>query len=293
MGFCPKWSLRSLSVMLSTLLAVLDHYPQNVGVERDGSDYLVQMFDHVLTGNYVELWFGANAHTNRIFPYHRNRLGREALENLEEIYETNNQDEEIEQEPPDHILFHLPGMTGNHAGNTAARARHDFWVGLHEATGIWIYSFGYKDEGLGPVWDQYVRALYLIKSEMRPYLAGGAKSVPPGGNDGSVATSPANFYIGFSGWGNHAHLAMPRNDPTPEYSLINQTLYRISDIGYLIVTNSYEQSVNFSVDLTDCIDDVEIVSGSSVAVDFEDDVLSDSFAGVDGRVYKITFTTCS
>lgn len=267
------------------------HYPQYPIFERDGGGYMIEMFDHVLTGNYIELWFGSNAHQNRIFPYHRNRLGREALDNLAEVYATNAANEVIVQDPPDHILFHAPGMTGDHVGNTAEFARHDFWVGLHEGKGIWIYSFDYNDEGVGPVWDQYVRALYLIKSEMRPYLASGNEVVPLGSNDGAVQTSPGDYYIDIGTWGNHYHLAMP-DSPDPEYPLINQTLFRISDIGYLIVTNSYDQLTNVEVDFEDCIDDVEIVSGSSAELDFEDETLYDTFDGIDGRVYKITFTTC-
>jgi hypothetical protein len=270
---------------------VVPHYSENVTFERDGGGYMSQMFDHVVTGNYIELWFGSNAHENRIFPYHRNRLGREALDNLAEVYATNAEDEVIEQDPPEHILFHAPGMTGDHAGNTAEFARHDFWVGLHQGKGLWIYSYAYNDEGEGPVWEQYVRALYLIKSEMRPYLASGNDVVPSGSNDGAVQTSPGDYYIDLTGWGNLHHLAM-RDSPDAEYPLINQTLFRISDIGYLIVTNSYDQVSNVEVDFEDCIDDVEIVSGSSAALDFEDETLYDTFDGIDGRVYKITFTTC-
>ncbi len=54
------------------------------------------------------------ANTNRIFVYHRIRLGLEALDNLASVYAKTDV-----KKPPDHILFHVPGNDLPHAQGRA------------------------------------------------------------------------------------------------------------------------------------------------------------------------------
>ncbi|NJK31021.1 MAG: hypothetical protein HC927_00660 [Deltaproteobacteria bacterium] len=273
-----------------------DFYPKYVTVERDGSKYLLPLFDEIIMGNYTGL-MGSIMHTNRIHPYHRMRLGREALENRADIYATNSATESISQDPPDSILYHAPDLTlDGPVGMGGHEGRHDFWIGLHEADGIWIHNFSYRDVTVDheAVWEEYVRALYLIKSEMRPYLAAGVKTNPSLTHNGGQTHVPGNHYIDINnllGWEYRHDLALPNNPD--HYSVINQTLFTIADVGYLIVTHSWDQNnVDFTVTLPRCIDSAQIVSGSSTDMNIADDELSDSFDGIDGRVYKLTFEDC-
>lgn len=266
-------------------------YPKDIRVERTMAGYLEPLFDDVLTGAYTGYYLWSHASHNRIHPYHRIRLGREVLANLEQVYADNAALESISQAPPEHILFHMPDLT--HDGPydmTADHARHDFWAGLHEARGIWIYSMPYRDVSADheAVWEQYVRALYLIKSEMRPYLAGGVKTRPTLSHTGTQ-TVPFDYYTDIGPFADSDFLALPDD---PEYSTINHTLFTIDDVGYLIVTNSWNDEAEFDVEFQDCIDTADIVSGSSANLTTSGAILEDIFEGIDARVYKITFEPC-
>lgn len=173
---------------------------------------------------------------------------------------------------------------------TSEHARHDFWAGIHEARGIWIYSMAYRDETARheAVWEEYVRALYLIKSEMRPYLADGVKTTPTLTHNGTQ-TIPYDYYMDIGPFANSNFLALP---DAPEYSTINHTLFTVDDVGYLIVTNSWNDEADFEVEFADCIDTVDIVGGSSLNLSIGADYIEDTFEGIDARVYKITFTAC-
>jgi hypothetical protein len=261
---------------------------KDIRVERDAGDYLKPMFDDVLSGGYTGHILGSHAAHNRIHPYHRIRLGREALDNLATIYATNSTNESISQDPPDHILFHAPDLTMNGPYNmTADHARHDFWSGIHEAKGVWIYSMAYRDEHANheAVWEEYVRALYLIKSEMRPYLVDGVKTMPALTHDGTQ-TVPYDYYMQIGPFVGSHLLALP---DAPEYSTINHSLFTVDDVGYLIVTNSWNEEAEFTVEFGDCVDSVDIVSGSSAVLTVGADDITDTFEGIDARVYKITF----
>ena len=274
--------------------SVTDLYDVDVDIERDTADHLKPLFDDVLTGAYTGHIIGSHALHNRIHPYHRIRLGREALDNLEYVYSTNAAAESISQDPPDHILFHAPDLTllGPDVGlMTAEHGRHDLWAGVHEAKGIWIYSMAYRDESSNheDVWAEYVRALYLIKSEMRPYLTDGVKSTPTLTHNGTQ-TVPSDYYVDIGPFANSHMLALP--DAPDEYSTINHTLFRVDDVGYLIVTNSWNEEADIEVEFADCIDTATIVSGSSALLATSGQILEDTFDGIDGRVYKITFESC-
>lgn len=266
-------------------------YPATIAVERDMGDYLEPLFDDVLTGGYTGHYLWSHAYHNRIHPYHRIRLGREVLDNIDYVYSTNSAAKSISQDPPGHILFHAPDLTqGGAYYMTADHARHDFWAGIHEARGVWIYSMSYRDFSAyhEVVWEEYVRALYLIKSEMRPYLTDGVKTTPPLSHTGTQ-TVPYDYYMDIGPFANADFLALPDD---PEYSTINHSLFTVDDVGYLIVTNSWNDEAVFDVEFTDCIDTADIVSGSSANLVTAGKVLDDTFEGIDARVYEITFEAC-
>jgi hypothetical protein len=102
---------------------------QNLDVRLSGAMRQVQMFEHVLSGAYMETFRDHDkpkeksaADDNRIWVYHRIRLGREALVNLARVYA------DTFEKPPDHILFHVPGLLPTEyidGGMKAEHARHD------------------------------------------------------------------------------------------------------------------------------------------------------------------------
>jgi hypothetical protein len=263
---------------------------QNLDVRLSDAMRQVQMFDHVLSGAYMESirnWdkdkpIGMQmADINRIWVYHRIRLGREALVNLAGVYA------DTFEKPPDHILFHVPGLLAkyNDVEMTAEHARHDLWAGVHEARGIWLYSFGNRD--LHPsAWSEYVKALYLIKQTIRPYIIDGVKSQPHNAFPTPVAP---NYYISMID-DEYDHVALP-ND-AQQYMALNLTLFRKGNIGYLIATNSMftMQPQDLKVTLDDPIMMVQVVSGVETPdLSWNNSTLTDTFSGIDGRVYKITF----
>lgn len=282
----------------STSAVVGDYYTKPLDVERENSLELIKMFDHIVTGAYSELVLSLAptvANNNRIHPYHRARLGRETLDILEDIYEENNTEETLEQEVPEHMLFHAPDMTPEIVNMTADHARHDFWAGIHEANGVWIYSYAY-DHLNAEVWEEYVRALYLIKSEMRPFLADGPTLVP------EITASPTldpiveDVYVtAHYDYAPRDDLALP--DGSEAYKAINATLFKNGLEGYLVVTNSVEleDSTSVEFDLVTCIDDVTVRTGNSSNMGFQDTILSDDFEAIDGLVYYVEFSsgTCS
>ncbi len=94
-------------------------------------------------------------------------------------------------------------------------ARHDLWAGVHEATGIFLYSFGYAHKD--PLaWSEYVEALYLIKQTIRPYIIDGVKSHPETALPTPISS---DYYI--------SKIAPVRDDlALPDYTAINLTLFQ-------------------------------------------------------------------
>jgi hypothetical protein len=278
-------------------------YPRALGVELSPGGDLIPMFDHVASGAYMELFkdlpdVGVEiAETNRIFVYHRTRLGREALDNLAHVYEL------AGEEPPDHHkLFHAPGLVSPLRGPQgmqfyspmkAEHARHDLWAGVHEADGIFLYSFPYaiykpnqmEAAQVVDAWTEYVEALYLIKQEMRPFIVEGTKSHPENEALPVVVVAP-EYYVEKIPGGNplRHYAALPSG-----YTATNQTLFQIENVGYLVVTNSLLESEELELSFEDRILGVEVVSGMSENLNYMDYTLSDTFSRIDGRVYKITF----
>lgn len=269
---------------------------QNLKVRLSGAMRQVQMFDHVMAGAYMETirdWGKPKDYTpapapppvsmadeNRIWVYHRIRLGREALVNLKSVYA------QTYEKAPDHILFHVPGLLYTQyipGGMKAEHARHDLWAGVHEAEGIWLYSSSYRNTHPN-AWLEYVKALYLIKQTIRPYIIDGVKSHPA--NNAMPYLIAPDYYTS-KVTDKFDHVALP--DGAQQYTAINLTLFRKGSIGYLIATNSYRTLQDLEVTLDDPILSVEVVSGITQFLDWNNWTLRDAFSGIDGRVYKITF----
>src|SRR5690606_33308487 len=139
-------------------------------------------------------------------------LGRETRENLEAVYAANG------QTAPEPMVFHVPDLSGAGVVHMSREeARHDFWAGLHVAQGIFLYNFAYRN--VQPdVWDAYARGLYLIKSEMRPWLAQGNRWTPAVWSNGAVQTVPGDDYLAL--YPDKSHLALPQA-PDAEYPTLN------------------------------------------------------------------------
>lgn len=167
-------------------------------------------------------------------------------------------------------------------GMKAQHARHDLWAGVHEAGGIWLYSFAYRDTHKA-AWNEYVKALYLIKQTIRPYIIDGVKSHP----HTAIPTPIAPTYYTSRTDNDWDHVALP--DDAQHYTAINLTLFRKGNVGYLIATNSVATSLPLEVTLDDLITSVQVVSGVAGNLQFNNYTLTDIFLGIDGRVYKITF----
>lgn len=256
---------------------VTDLYPVSLTVNLDESENIRPLFNHVIAGNYTGLALGDYAHTNRILAYHRVRSAKEAVTNIEHVYTDNG------QPAPNHFAFHAPDLYGAQK-TTAFEARHDFWAGLHEGQGLYLANLGLSFAH-PIVWEQYVRGLRLIKTDMRPFLVNGIRSTLRVNVAAGVVQIAGNHYLanGFTQKPPRSELAMP------DYMALNHTLLRIGNVAYLIVTQSVNQVLRFRAQLPDCVNSIEIVAGSSNRLVLEENSLRDAFAGIDGRVYRIEF----
>lgn len=270
---------------IATAGVVGDYYPHPVQLNLDAGGQLRPMFEHIMTGAYTEYVLGADGHTNRIHPYHRARLGVEARDNLEAIYSV------FGETPPSTTVFHAPDLTAAAAAMTVEEAQHDFWAGLHVADGIYLYSFAYAGVATN-AWDAYARGLHLIKSRMRDVLANGTRWTPTVSLDlGAIETVPGDHYVGLPGYGNSSFLASPVA-PDDEHATVNATMVSLGSRTYLIMTNSWNQSVSFDVHLPACTTGATVVYGQPIAMSVVGTTLSDSFVGIDGRVYEIRVGSC-
>jgi hypothetical protein len=135
-------------------------------------------------------------------------------------------------------------------------------TGVHEAGGIWLYSFGYRNTH-PKAWSEYVKALHLIKQTIRSYIIDGVKSHP---KNAFLTPIDPTAYILQLNLGDY--LALP-ND-AQQYTAINLTLFRKGNIGYLIATNSVmpqpNQQFTLQVTLDNPIMMVEVVSGVAASI---------------------------
>ncbi len=262
---------------------VADYYPHPVQLNRENGQ-LRPLFEHIMNGAYTEYTLGNDADTNRSFTYHRSRLSVEARDNLKAIYAS------FGETAPPTTVFHAPDLTAVSPSMSTTEAQHDFWAGLHVADGIYIYSFANaEDPMMSPTdaWDAYARGLYLIKSQMRDALAQGHRWTPSVTTNGAVATAPGDYYLGvLPVTPNRDFLASPL--APDEHATLNATMVSHGSGTYLIVTNSWAQPVDFEVDLPANATGAQIVYGSSPALNVVGTTLSDSFGGIDGRVYEIS-----
>ncbi len=259
-----------------------------ITLARDQEQKLKELQRHVIHSNYVGLVLGEYGSTNRIESYHTIQKGLKAIEYLQKIYQENNALTGNKQNVPDHKVFHAPDLSQDGPKfMTAAHARHDFWSGVLDANGILIYNYAFADE-YPEVWNQYKEGLTLIKKGgLRQYLVSGTKSIPPVTISKGMSSIPGNDYTTNGPWNpvNYPHLVLP------DYPAVNARLFKIGNTGYLIVSHSYDQEAQFSIDLGQTIATIEIVVGSSTSMIKTAQGLADSFTGIDARVYKIAFTS--
>lgn len=270
----------------ATAGVVSDFYPVDVLVNLEVTGGLRPLFDHIMTGAYTGLVLGTDAHVNRIHPYHRSLLSQETRENLESIYVAHG------QTPPEPIVFHAPDMSaGGVANMTMAHAQHDFWAGLHVAKGLYLYNYAYH--GLNEdVWDAYARGLYLIKSQMRDALANGSRWTPETWHDGLIQSVPGDYYTTLNAlYTEHDFLASAL-ESDQEHATLNATIVASNGAFYLIVTHSWEQPIDFEVTMPACTLDAKVVYGDSNTMNLAGGTLSDSFSGIDGRVYQLRVAPC-
>ena len=118
-------------------------------------------------------------------------------------------------------------------------------------------------------------------------MASGTKSTPSVTVSGGMSIIPGNDYTTNGPWDavNYPHLVLP------DYQAVNARLFRIGGTGYLIVSHSYNQNAEFTIELGSSVSSAQIVIGSSSSLIKTTQGISDSFPGTDARVYKITFTS--
>jgi len=257
-----------------------------VTLALDEQSKLKELQQHVVHSNYIGLVLENYGATNRIESYHTIQKGLKAIEYLNKIYQENNALTGNTQQPLEHKVFHAPDLSqGGPAFMTAEHARHDFWSGALDGDGILIYNYAFADE-YPEIWNEYKDGLTLIKQGgLREYLVSGAKSTPAVMVSEGISIIPGNDYIVNGGWNpeDYPHLVLP------DYNAINARLFKIGDTGYLITSHSYNQDTDYTIELQEQVSSVQVVIGSSSKVLKTGTTITDSFSGIDARVYKITF----
>lgn len=240
---------------------------------------LLELQRHIILGNYMGLTLGNSGKTNRILSFHNIQKQLSAVEYINSIYQNNN------QEAPKHLVFHAPDLTFNGPEYMDQfHARHDFWSGLLDANGVFMYNYAYHNK-FPDIWSEYEDGLELIKKGgLRKFIIDGEKSI----TKVDIITNNALSII-LGGW-------YKDNNPNfdfviPDYSSINARLFRIDNDGYLIISHSYDQEINFIIDTESSIIDYEIVIGIDDKTSlFNGGKIYDSFPGIDAKVYKIKFS---
>lgn len=256
-------------------------YPKAVTINTEWTLQIRPMFQNIVAGAYAGDVLGVDDHQNRTWVYHRSRLSMEARRNVEALYQS------LHQHYPHHIVFHAPDMSYAGVGNMSMEeAQHDFWVGLHHGEGLYLYNFAYRNESPA-VWNAYARALRLIKSEMKPSLDPALRWTPKQSSNGPVQRAPADDYLPV---GDMPYLALP--DGPDEYRTLRVTMMGEKEYYYAIVTNSWDQPLDFAFTVPQCVGAIDVVYGASDDLVVDDKVITDSFFGINARVYRIQTEPC-
>src|SRR3989344_957639 len=257
-----------------------------VTLALDQQKKLRELQQHIVHSNYIGLVLGEYGATNRIESYHTIQKGLKAIEYVKKIYQQNNLLTGNMQKVPEHKVFHAPDLSQDGpAFMTAEHARHDFWSGVLDANGVLIYNYAFADD-YPEVWDEYKEGLTLIKKGgLRQYLTSGVKTSPPVTVSGGMSIIPGNDYTTNGPWDpvNYPHLVLP------DYPAVNARLFKIGNIGYLIVSHSYDQDIDFAINLKGPVLAVQPVIGSSPSLVKTAKGFTDSFTGIDARVYRVAF----
>lgn len=259
-------------------------YPTTFNIDRTATEQLIPIRAGIIRGSYMAHLLGEYAHTNRIWSIQLIDSAWEAIALSKQIVATNNANTGLTDTLDYSLVLHAPDLTsGGSPEISAAEARHDFWSGLHRGTGVYIYNYAYA--GAAPIaWGEYEMGMQFIKNELRPFFAGErayplSLEVPA---DSPMPVIPGDDYEvngGFTG----SYLQLP------DYPAVNASYLRVSHETYLIVTNSYNQRIQFTVDVDREIRLVELKIGDPglSEMTFCGSRLTDTFQGIDAKVYKV------
>jgi len=256
-----------------------------VTLALDQEHQLKELQQHIVHSNYLGQVLGEYGATNRIESYHTIQKGLKAVDYVNDIYKENNKLTGNKQQSPLQKVFHAPDLSiDGPALMNAEDARHDFWSGVLDAQGVLIYNYAFADD-YPEIWNEYKKGLLLIKQGgLRNYLLNGTKSTPEVTVSLGKNIIPGNDYTTNGKFNpiTHPHLILP------DYDALNARVFRIADQAYLLVSHSYNQKAEFSIDLKDTVQSVQVIIGEG-APTVTPIGIADSFSGIDARVYKITF----
>lgn len=162
---------------------------------------------------------------------------------------------------------------------TPAHARHDFWVGLHEGEGVWLYNYGRRHRlGTAPLgwthpgWPAYRECLEVLKAEAREFLVSGGPSTAAVsvGLPAAIRRTEEADYGGSLGF-------------VPDYAKVNVTLRRLRRWTLAITTMSTDEAVSVDIDLGRSVVVWNSLS-SGPAVTANPEGVTISFQGIDAAV---------
>ncbi|MEZ4452500.1 MAG: hypothetical protein R3B09_23755 [Nannocystaceae bacterium] len=238
----------------------------------------------------------------RSWPYHMGRIVREGVDT------TVDAQLEVGLACQEHRAFHLPSLDYYSAEMTEAQARHDLWAGLHHARGVWLHNMAYALDPAGSptdAWNAYRESLYRLKHDgVRDALAARRMVVVPelsvpevGGpyNAGTETTIAGDHLIEcYPSYANLGNVFAMH-----DYTGVQATLTVAGSTGTLVVTHSLGldelalDPVQYKIELegsvaavTQIVGDVGLGCGAQPT-----HVVCDTFAGIDARVYEITYTS--
>jgi hypothetical protein len=261
------------------------------------------VWDETLQGAYIHFGLatlcGDLEDEIRIWPYHETRLIGEGINNLTDLLLENQFGCE------EHRAFYMPELLRDANTNiTPSQARHDFWLGVHQAWGIWIYNMAWARSSGSTVWAVYREGLRLLKDGgLRDEILGGRMVVVPklgapsgGGPYTTQTTTKGNEHLIAC---SAAALPLGHTFAQPAYTGVQATLTLEGTVGHLIITNSIGLSelgldpVEYEVELEGAVSTIELVIGSAGPGCglVPSNVICDSFEDIDARVYEITWSS--
>lgn len=228
-----------------------------LGIPLDQSGRPRWMTDHVQSSfNFARSVSPPEVHTvNRAYVHHHVRVLREDIELSEMLAERS-----MSPSPSARMAFHNPGLLNRlqfaaGAVDDPGAFRHDFWAGVHHASGVWLYSFSSlgtdEDARTLSQYDAYSEGLALIKGTnpeglgLREALANGERA------QGLTASAPGPHWL--NGWQTQTGTSdvidfgtgAGRTPPGPAaYSDLVWTAVRVGGDTWLVLTCSTRSSAS-------------------------------------------------